>query len=132
MKRKLLALIGGSVLSVMLLAGCGNDNDPAPEDDNNIENNEIEDNNNQDNGVLDDNNGNGNNGNNDDMLDDNNGNNGNNGNNDNMLDGNNGNNGNNNDGLDGDNPGVTDPIDDDIVPGEGILEDDDNDKNNNK
>ncbi|USK70064.1 hypothetical protein [Peribacillus asahii] len=46
MKKRLLALLGGSFLSAMFLVGCGtnDDNDPAPENDNNImdeDNNDV-------------------------------------------------------------------------------------------
>ncbi len=64
MKKRLLALLGGSLLSMMFLAGCGvnnNDNNPAPpvNDNNDVnDNNGVLDNNdvNDNNGVLDDNN----------------------------------------------------------------------------
>ncbi|MFJ7745039.1 hypothetical protein [Peribacillus sp. NPDC097295] len=43
MKKKLFALIGGTLMSAMFLAGCGtndDDNNPAPENDNMIEENQ--------------------------------------------------------------------------------------------
>lgn len=43
MKKRLFALIGGSLMSAMFLAGCGtndDDNNPAPENDNMIEENQ--------------------------------------------------------------------------------------------
>ncbi|MFJ7676789.1 hypothetical protein ACQKL0_01830 [Peribacillus sp. NPDC097264] len=54
MKKRLYALIGGSLMSAMFLAGCGNDDDnnPAPENDNMIEENQ--------NDGVDDNGGTGN------------------------------------------------------------------------
>ena len=68
MMKKIFALLGGSLLSIMFLAGCGRimimtNKNPAPEDDNNIiednkngvnDNNDDNDmNDNDDDGVLD-------------------------------------------------------------------------------
>lgn len=75
MKKKLFALIGGSLMSAMFLAGCGtnDDNDPAPEDNNMIEENQdgVNDNNINDNddGMIE--NDNPMTDENDDMMDDN-------------------------------------------------------------
>lgn len=62
MKKKLLALLGGTLLTAMVLTGCaGNDQDPPPEEDVNVEtpnNGDVNDNNgagtNGDNGIVDD------------------------------------------------------------------------------
>ncbi|MFB7638036.1 hypothetical protein [Peribacillus butanolivorans] len=58
MMKRIFALIAGSLLSVMFLAGCGtnnNDNNPAPEDNNIIDKNGVDDNNVDDNNVDDNN-----------------------------------------------------------------------------
>ncbi len=75
MNKKLLKLIGGSILSAMLLVGCGTDDQepPPPADNNNVETPDVNDNNDM-NGNNDVNNGNNdiNTDNDGDMMEDNN------------------------------------------------------------